>query len=57
MPGEIQISARVERGASSGSENVSPDRPRMPTCYIVDEDPQICHFISLIMHGQGLRTE
>jgi EAL domain-containing protein (putative c-di-GMP-specific phosphodiesterase class I)/CheY-like chemotaxis protein len=28
-----------------------------PLCYVVDSDPSICHFLSLIMHGAGIDTE
>jgi EAL domain-containing protein (putative c-di-GMP-specific phosphodiesterase class I)/CheY-like chemotaxis protein len=30
---------------------------RTPLCYVVDSDPSICHFLSLIMHGAGIDTE
>jgi len=28
----------------------------MPTCYIVDDDVQTCHFLSVILYGHGIRT-
>jgi hypothetical protein len=45
----------------NGSLDVKPDNSiashfgteqrRMPVCYIFDEDPQICHFLSVILFG------
>jgi EAL domain-containing protein (putative c-di-GMP-specific phosphodiesterase class I) len=29
----------------------------VPTCFIVDDEPSIRHFLSLILHGVGLETE
>jgi EAL domain-containing protein (putative c-di-GMP-specific phosphodiesterase class I) len=29
----------------------------MPVCYILDEDERICHFLSVILYGHGVRTE
>jgi EAL domain-containing protein (putative c-di-GMP-specific phosphodiesterase class I) len=28
-----------------------------PLCFIVDEEPSICHFLSLVLQGSGLDTE
>lgn len=33
------------------------ERGRVPTCFIVDEDPKIRHFLSLILYGEGVSTE
>jgi EAL domain-containing protein (putative c-di-GMP-specific phosphodiesterase class I)/CheY-like chemotaxis protein len=35
----------------------SDERGHMGVCYVLDEDEQICHFLSLILHGKGVRTE
>jgi FixJ family two-component response regulator len=31
--------------------------PRVPVCYVVDEDDNSRHFLSLILHGAGVDTE
>jgi EAL domain-containing protein (putative c-di-GMP-specific phosphodiesterase class I) len=48
-------------GASAGS---APDAsesvvgaPRTPLCFVIDEEPSIRHFLSLILHGAGIDTE
>jgi hypothetical protein len=28
-----------------------------PLCFIVDEEPSVCHFLSLVMQGSGLDTQ
>lgn len=33
------------------------DSASVPVCFIVDEEPSIRHFLSLILHGAGLDTE
>ncbi len=30
---------------------------RAPLCYVIDSDPSIRHFLSLILHGAGIDTE
>lgn len=35
----------------------APKAPTVPICFVVDDDPSIRHFLSLIMHGSGLDTE
>jgi EAL domain-containing protein (putative c-di-GMP-specific phosphodiesterase class I) len=30
---------------------------RTPLCFIVDEEPSICHFLSLVLQGSGLDTK
>jgi EAL domain-containing protein (putative c-di-GMP-specific phosphodiesterase class I)/CheY-like chemotaxis protein len=37
-------------GDSGGAQAV-------PVCYVVDEEPSIRHFLSLILHGSGIDTE
>jgi EAL domain-containing protein (putative c-di-GMP-specific phosphodiesterase class I)/CheY-like chemotaxis protein len=31
--------------------------PQVPLCFVVDSDPSMRHFISLIMHGAGVESE
>jgi EAL domain-containing protein (putative c-di-GMP-specific phosphodiesterase class I)/CheY-like chemotaxis protein len=44
----------LERPAAAAS---MPDAERTPLCFVVEEEPSIRHFLSLIMHGSGLDTE
>ena len=43
--------------ASPDSDEHRAQRRRLSVCHIVDEDAQIRHFLSLILHGKGVRTE
>ena len=43
--------------ATPSQTEVSRGGARTPLCYVVDSDPSICHFLSLIMHGAGIDTE
>jgi EAL domain-containing protein (putative c-di-GMP-specific phosphodiesterase class I)/CheY-like chemotaxis protein len=45
--------------ADGGAEGVQahPGEPRAPLCYVVDEEPSIRHFLSLILHGAGVDTQ
>jgi EAL domain-containing protein (putative c-di-GMP-specific phosphodiesterase class I)/CheY-like chemotaxis protein len=45
--------------AGPGATAPAPDDrgTRTPLCYVVDSDPSIRHFLSLILHGAGLDTE
>ena len=45
------------RQSAASSADPSPGGGRAPLCYVVDSDPSICHFLSLIMHGAGIDTE
>src|SRR5262245_58939531 len=42
-----------------GEATESPDAvaPTVPICFVVDEEPAIRHFLSLILHGAGVDTE
>ena len=40
------------RGAAGPGGNA-----RVPLCFVVDADPSIRHFVSLILHGAGIDTE
>lgn len=42
----------VQGFGASGTE-----RGHVPSCFVVDEDPKIRHFLSLILHGEGVSTE
>jgi len=56
----IKSQAQPLPAAAGGAANAANSRPanaRTPLCYVVDCDPSICHFISLIMHGAGVETE
>ena len=37
-----------------GSPPLAPDGT--PTCYVVDDEPSIRHFLSLVLHGAGVDT-
>jgi EAL domain-containing protein (putative c-di-GMP-specific phosphodiesterase class I)/CheY-like chemotaxis protein len=46
-------------GADAGAEIGQPHSPeaRAPLCFVVDEEPSIRHFLSLILHGAGVDTQ
>ena len=47
--GAIADAAPCARGAADGT--------RLPLCFVVDDEPTIRHFLSLILHGAGIDTE
>src|SRR6478736_4158286 len=49
-------SSAVVDGAHSAVESppLAPDGA--PLCYVVDEEPSIRHFLSLVLHGSGVDT-
>jgi EAL domain-containing protein (putative c-di-GMP-specific phosphodiesterase class I) len=51
--------ARAAHGAADtggrAGFRVNEDAP--PLCFIVDEEPSICHFLSLVLQGSGLDTQ
>jgi EAL domain-containing protein (putative c-di-GMP-specific phosphodiesterase class I) len=57
----MSASAPQPSSAATGTAPPQPNaaRPsaRTPLCYVVDSDPSIRHFLSLIMHGAGIDTE
>ena len=57
MRHDIHGSVLAPADTSSSPEDRRTGNGRLPVSYIVDEDPRICHFLSLILHGQGVRTE
>jgi EAL domain-containing protein (putative c-di-GMP-specific phosphodiesterase class I)/CheY-like chemotaxis protein len=42
---------------ADGTANASGPRRRVPTCFVVDEEGSIRHFLSLILHGAGVDTQ
>jgi EAL domain-containing protein (putative c-di-GMP-specific phosphodiesterase class I)/CheY-like chemotaxis protein len=58
------MSATPARPLAASPSAAIPPQPegsrggaRTPLVYVVDPDPSICHFLSLIMHGGGIDTE
>jgi EAL domain-containing protein (putative c-di-GMP-specific phosphodiesterase class I) len=43
-----------DQGADADARSVEVTTP---LCFIVDEEPSICHFLSLVMQGSGIDTE
>jgi EAL domain-containing protein (putative c-di-GMP-specific phosphodiesterase class I) len=43
-------------GAPAASESV-PGQEATPLCFVLEEEPSIRHFLSLILHGSGVDTE
>jgi len=43
-------------GAAAASTG-APDSDRTPLCFVLEEEPSIRHFLSLILHGSGVDTE
>jgi EAL domain-containing protein (putative c-di-GMP-specific phosphodiesterase class I) len=52
LSGSLEASTDTSVSPKCGTEH-----ERMPVCYILDEDRQICHFLSVILFGHGIRTE
>ena len=47
-----------KEAAANVAESGSPNDDRRPAlCFVVDEEPSICHFLSLVLQGSGLDTE
>ena len=47
----------AKTGTTTPQPNVTAPSGKTPLCYVVDSDPSIRHFLSLIMHGAGIDTE
>jgi EAL domain-containing protein (putative c-di-GMP-specific phosphodiesterase class I) len=43
--------------AAAATPNSAPDSDRTPLCFVLEEEPSIRHFLSLILHGSGVDTE
>lgn len=57
MRDNIRHADQSQAHPTNGSDHDGAERRHMALCYIIDEDLQICHFLSLILHGKGVRTE
>jgi EAL domain-containing protein (putative c-di-GMP-specific phosphodiesterase class I)/FixJ family two-component response regulator len=44
-------------GAAAAASDHAPGTDRTPLCFVLDEEPSIRHFLSLILHGSGVDTE
>src|SRR5215217_5603564 len=44
-------------GAAAAASTGTPDSDRTPLCFVLEEEPSIRHFLSLILHGSGVDTE
>src|SRR5262249_11629031 len=58
------MTGALDRNAQSAGKRPAPaggdagtGSARVPVCLVVDEEPRIRHFLSLILHGAGLETE
>lgn len=51
--------ARAAHGAADtgGRAGLRANEDAPPLCFIVDEEPSICHFLSLVLQGSGLDTQ
>jgi EAL domain-containing protein (putative c-di-GMP-specific phosphodiesterase class I) len=50
--------AKTSSTSADGTPAVEspPLAPGTPTCYVVDDEPSIRHFLSLVLHGAGVDT-
>ena len=53
----VQMSKSVERVASEAASESVAHRERVPLCFVVEEQPSIRHFLSLMLQGSGVDTE
>ncbi len=51
-----QTSGELEDGLSSAVDAPPLAPASAPLCYVVDEEPSIRHFLSLVLHGSGIDT-
>src|SRR5436853_6811984 len=49
--------AAVTTGTLPQAGEAASATARTPLCFVVDEEPSIRHFLSLILHGAGIDTE
>jgi EAL domain-containing protein (putative c-di-GMP-specific phosphodiesterase class I)/CheY-like chemotaxis protein len=48
----------LDKNAQTSETGVAgADDSRVPLCFVVDDEPSIRHFLSLILHGAGIDTE
>src|SRR5438067_8737485 len=57
MTEALEESAGPDAAGSSSASDGAVDMARTPLCFIVDDEPSIRHFLSLILHGAGIDTE
>jgi EAL domain-containing protein (putative c-di-GMP-specific phosphodiesterase class I) len=50
-----QTQEAVKTAPAAGDADGVPGR--VPLCYVIDDEPSIRHFLSLILHGGGIDTE
>src|SRR4051812_3658131 len=43
--------------ATAAASDRAPGTDSTPLCFVLDEEPSIRHFLSLILHGSGVDTE
>jgi EAL domain-containing protein (putative c-di-GMP-specific phosphodiesterase class I) len=48
------MTEELDRGSTAAT---GADAGGAPMCFIVDEEPSICHFLSLVLQGSGVDTE
>src|SRR5689334_22547220 len=53
----VQMSESVERVASEVAGESVTHRERVPLCFVVEGQPSIRHFLSLMLQGSGVDTE
>jgi EAL domain-containing protein (putative c-di-GMP-specific phosphodiesterase class I) len=50
----MSATSTLNTASGPGTARVSVTKPATPLCFIVDEDPRIRHFLSLILQGAGV---
>jgi EAL domain-containing protein (putative c-di-GMP-specific phosphodiesterase class I) len=53
----IQAQSPTEAAPAERQAGVPGDAPRAPLCFVIDTDPSIRQFLSLVLHGAGIDTE
>jgi EAL domain-containing protein (putative c-di-GMP-specific phosphodiesterase class I) len=57
MAEALQDTAQAAPSSEPGpAKTATPGRASAPLCFLVDEEPSIRHFLSLVMHGSGIDT-
>lgn len=49
--------ARAPHDAVESGASAQPHRKDAALCFILDEEPSICHFLSLVLQGSGVDTQ
>jgi len=49
-------SAPASNRAAASPAGAGPRSAQVPLCYVVDEEPSVRHFLSLVLHGWGIDT-